>query len=180
MLKTAAMQRTKILIKKIVMTVVPYVALPLCLLLFAGLIGFGIVVALDLWGDVYFVDGVPVATSFLLVVSIAGLVFLQPAGASSTLARFKTVAASPVASLGRLRSRVAKSSNPGSSPFEKHQPEVVTNNADFNAVGGGPSPFQARRRRVHSVVVWGKPTHHSANFNCSINAEANKKYDKRG
>jgi len=160
------------------MAIIPYVALPVCLLLLAGLIGFGIVVALDVWADFYFVDGIPGATAFLVVVSIVGLVFLQPAGASSTFARFKTVASSPVARLASLRSRVAKNPNPDSL-YEKPRPEIVTNNADFNTVGDGPSRSQARRG-VHSVVVWGKPTHHSANFNCSINAEANKKYDKRG
>ena len=178
MLKTAAMQRTKILIKKVIMTVIPYLALPLCLLLLAGLIGFGIVVALDVWADFYFVDGVPVATAFLVAASIAGLVFLQPAAAPTAFARFKTVISSPVERLQHLGSRARKNLNPGSL-FEKHRPEVVTNNADFNTVGGGPSPAQASRRRVHSVVVWGKPTHQYNNFNCSITAEANKKYDKR-
>jgi hypothetical protein len=166
-------------IKKIIMTIIPYVALPVGLLLLAGLIGFGIVVALDVWAGFYFVDGIPIATAFLVAASIAGLAFLQPAGAPATLARFKTVFSSPVARLQRLGSRAPKNPNPGS-PFEQQRPEVVTNNADFNAVGGGPSPSPAGRRRVHSVVVWGKPTRHSNNFNCSIIGEANKKYDKRG
>lgn len=161
------------------MTVIPYVALPVCLLLLAGLIGFGIVVALDVWADFYFVDGVPVATAFLVVVSILGLAYLQPAAAPAAFARFKTVISSPVEHLQHLGSRARKNLNLPSL-FEKQRPEVVNSDADFNMVGVGPSPAQGRRRRVHSVVVWAKPTHQYNNFNCSINAEANKKYDKRG
>ena len=156
--------------KQILISIIPYVALPFCLLLPAGLTGFGIVVALDVWGDFYFVDGLPMAATFLTAVSIVGLVLLTPAGDPFTFKRFQAALSSPIAQLKhRLPKRAAgRQSN-------QPDPQVATDSENFNTFGAGPTLRHDGSSLVHSIVVTGKPPDGSYNLNCSIKSEANQK-----
>lgn len=153
-------------IKQIISVIIPYVALPVCLLVLAGLTGLGIVVALDIWGDFYFVDGLPMAAAFLVVVSVVGLMILQPAGEPSTLERFKNAISTQIVRGGRLANSNGVRQDNG--------PEPIVTATDFNAVVDGATPYQDGRSAVHSVIVWGKPASGSYNFNCSVKSEVNK------
>src|SRR5689334_11397358 len=127
MLKTAVMQRTKMPMKQILNVIIPYVALPFCLLLIAGLTGFGIVVALDVWGDFYFVDGLLMAAAFLTAVSIVGLVLLQPAGEPSAFKHFQAALSSQIA---HIKHRFPKSA--AGTQYNQPDPQVANDPGNFN------------------------------------------------
>jgi ABC-type arginine/histidine transport system permease subunit len=168
-------------VKPIAIPAIAYAALPLCLAALAGLIGFGFVVALDVWGDIYFVDGVPIAAAFVIVSSLCGLGFLKSVNAPSNLwtqftAPYKQ-AKTAWASLNTVQFTQAVSGALDMvRRFGWQSSKYGISNAELNSIRN----IHPRNRNkaiplIHSVV-WGKSIDRHYDLNRSTNLEMNQNY----
>ena len=164
---------------------IAYAALPLCIAVSAGLLGFGIVAALDVWGDIYFVNGVPVASALSILVSLCGLWFLQPY--SQATARFRARFSAPYkqakaawSSLDRARiSNVLTDALKKAQQCGRQPREYVTSNFASDDASNVQSPTNNESLPLVHSVVWGKPINRQYEFNCSINSEVKTSYAAR-
>jgi hypothetical protein len=171
-------------VKAMALTMIAYAALPICIAVSGGLLGFSLVAALDLWGDIYFVNGVPIASALTILVSLCGLWILQPY--SQAIARSRARFSAPYkqakaawsslnwAPLSNVLTDALNKATQSGRPREY----VTTNFASDQA-----SSVQSRTNTeslplVHSVV-WGKPINSQYEFKCSINSEMSTSYAAR-
>jgi hypothetical protein len=160
-----------------------YALLPLCIAAFAGLAGLVVVAALDLWFDVYFVDGVPAASTLVAIASLSGLWLLKSPGQAALRSRF----------LSSLRKAKAALSSLSLRRFTRAMTEALDAARRFPTRARGTrasrvEPDHVSRARtwkktearplIHSVV-WGKPISRRFDMNCPANLEVDNIYDAR-
>jgi hypothetical protein len=164
---------------------IAYAALPLCIAVSAGLLGFGIVAALDVWGDIYFVNGAPVASALIILVSLCGLWLLQPSSEATARLRARFSASYKQAKTAWSSVDRARLSSVLTDAFNKVQQcgrqsrELVTSNFASDHASKVQSPTNNESLPLVHSVVWGKPINRQYEFNCSINSEANGSYAAR-
>lgn len=171
-------------VKPVALLVIACGALPLCLAALAGLIGFGIVVTLDVWGDFYFVDGVPSAAAFIIGIGLCGLWFLQTRNeASVRWARFATPYKQAKAALSSLDTAQLAHFVSGAlnkaRQFGRQTSQYATSNIAPNITSNvHPRTGNKAVPLVHSVV-WGKPIDRHYDLKRSLNLEVDQNYAAR-
>jgi hypothetical protein len=171
-------------VKAVALTMIAYAALPICIAVSGGLLGFSLVAALDLWGDIYFVNGVPIASALTILVSLCGLWFLQ--AYSQAIARSRARFSAPYKQAKAAWSALnwAPLSNVLTDALNKatqcgRQPrDYVTTNFASDQASNVQSRTNTESLLVHSVV-WGKPINSQYEFKCSINSEISTSYAAR-
>jgi hypothetical protein len=156
--------------------------LPVCLAAVAGLGGLGIVAALDVWADLYFVDGVPVAAAFIILVSLLGFWLLQSPSEASFRARFVAGFKQAKAALHLADPTYGVSVSDTFNAVRqigKQNSDQATSDRKSNSTDKIDPRAKSKLSPLIHSVAWGKPIHRSHDLNCSITLETNKNYDAR-
>lgn len=161
-------------IRTILPPILAYIALPFCLVAAAGVIGFFMVAGLDLCFGIFFVDGIPVAASLVMIVSLVTVRYLLHAGESTfDLMRFIAPlrsAKTAWSSFGAVRlTRVLSSALSSARQIGRQVCDSVSAKEESSyAESHRFKTVNARRDVIHSVV-WGN----SLNLHYAVNRSMN-------
>ena len=165
--------------KRVALPAAAYVFLPVSLAASAGLAGLAVVASLDVWGGVYFVDGVPAAAALVSTVSLAGLWLLTSPKKTSLRARFLSPVGRAGAALTSLnREFLERAMTKALDAARRLSPQVGTSYVEPVTATSAARRKETNPPLVHGVV-WGKPMSRFFVMNCPVSKEVRIGYDAR-